>query len=154
MPFGLLALILAIAAAGLLLWRLAGGVSAGEGRNMIILKAVVWLGLSAALLAARLWPLAFMVLIAAGGVMAIEIWRARSIKEEEARDRALTPGKKAMSLDEAASVLGLSSDANADDIRAAHRKLIAQIHPDTGGTDYLAAKINEARDVMLGSLDD
>jgi hypothetical protein len=56
----------------------------------------------------------------------------------------------AMSRAEAYAVLGLSSDASADDVRAAHRRLITQIHPDHGGSSYLAAKINEARDLLLG----
>ena len=51
---------------------------------------------------------------------------------------------------EALSVLGLQEGANADDIRAAHRRLIQQTHPDKGGSDYLAAKINQAKDVLLG----
>jgi hypothetical protein len=153
MPFGLLALIFAVAAAGLLLWRLTrGDVAGGDTRNMTILKLVVWLGLTAALFAAKLWPLAFMVLFAAGGVMAIELWRERNISEEKDRDRALAPTKRAMTKEEAASVLGLMPGANVDDIRAAHRRLISQIHPDKGGTDYLAAKINEARDVMLKAI--
>jgi len=54
-----------------------------------------------------------------------------------------------MTADEAAAVLGVSIDADEDAIKAAHKKLIAQIHPDKGGTNYLAAKINEARDFLL-----
>jgi DnaJ homolog subfamily C member 19 len=60
------------------------------------------------------------------------------------------PKTSSMSKAEALQILGLAAEANADDIRAAHRRLIAQIHPDKGGSDYLAAKINEARDVLLG----
>lgn len=55
-----------------------------------------------------------------------------------------------MSRDEALKVLGLGSDAGELDIRAAHRRLIQQNHPDKGGSDYLASKINEAKDVLLG----
>jgi hypothetical protein len=58
-------------------------------------------------------------------------------------------GRQAMSRDEALKVLGLGPDAQDDDIRAAHRRLILQIHPDKGGSDYLASKINEAKDVLL-----
>jgi DnaJ homolog subfamily C member 19 len=59
------------------------------------------------------------------------------------------PRRGRMTLEEAYRVLGLPVDADADAVRAAHRRLIAQLHPDQGGTDYLAAQINEARDVLL-----
>ena len=51
---------------------------------------------------------------------------------------------------EALKVLGLEEGATQEQIRAAHRRLILQTHPDKGGTSYLAAKINEAKDVLLG----
>lgn len=74
-------------------------------------------------------------------------WRAR-ILDEPPGPRAASTGR--MSRDEAYQVLGLKEGASEIDIRDAHRKLMAQLHPDKGGTDYLAAKINEARDVLLG----
>jgi len=60
------------------------------------------------------------------------------------------PTTSKMSRAEALRVLGLQEGANEDDIRAAHRKLILQNHPDKGGSDYLASKINEAKDALLG----
>jgi hypothetical protein len=54
-----------------------------------------------------------------------------------------------MSRAEALAVLGLKDAASADDIRAAHRRLMKEFHPDHGGSDYLAAKINQAKDVLL-----
>ena len=54
-----------------------------------------------------------------------------------------------VSVEEAYAILGLSSDAGAEAIKAAHRRLMNQLHPDHGGTDYLATKINRARDVLL-----
>jgi hypothetical protein len=65
--------------------------------------------------------------------------------------REFPPGRRggAMSRVEALKVLGLEDGATQEDVRAAHRRLILQIHPDKGGTSYLAAKINEAKDVLL-----
>jgi len=54
-----------------------------------------------------------------------------------------------MSRTEALKVLGLEDGATEEQIRAAHKRLMLQIHPDKGGTSYLAAKINEAKDVLL-----
>ena len=157
MSLGLIALILAAMGAGWLLWRLGrqqgAEMSAGGARNVTMLKAVIWLGLAAVLLAAKLWPLAFMVLLAAGGVSAIELWRDRAVREDAAANAAAKPPTPVMDAAEAARVLGVPDNADAAAIRAAHKKLIAQIHPDKGGTDYLAAKINEARDVMLGEVE-
>jgi hypothetical protein len=61
------------------------------------------------------------------------------------------PRGSRMSRAEALSVLGLFEGATPDEIRAAHRRLIKQAHPDKGGSSYLAAKINEAKDVLLGA---
>jgi hypothetical protein len=119
---------------------------------MTVLKIVVLLALTAALAVAKLWPLALMVLVGAGGVMAIEAWRASHNELDETEITPASPPAKRMSEEEALSVLGLQSGAGAEDIRAAHRKLISQLHPDKGGTDYLASKINEARDYLLKRL--
>ena len=53
-----------------------------------------------------------------------------------------------MTREEALQVLGLSSSATADDVRREYRRLMKKMHPDLGGSSYLAAKINEARDVL------
>ena len=54
-----------------------------------------------------------------------------------------------MSRDEALAVLGLAEAATSDEIRAAHRRLIQRMHPDVGGSADLAARINQAKDVLL-----
>ncbi len=64
-------------------------------------------------------------------------------------DRAKQASTGAMSRDEALSVLGLKAGATNEDIKNAHRRLMKDFHPDRGGSDYLAAKINQAKDILL-----
>jgi hypothetical protein len=59
------------------------------------------------------------------------------------------PRQAAMTREEAYEVLGLRPGATADEIRAAHRRLMRAAHPDSGGSDWLAARINLARDILL-----
>lgn len=59
---------------------------------------------------------------------------------------------EAMDPDEARRVLGVAPDADAEAIRAAHRRLVAKVHPDQGGSADLAARVNAARDILLAQL--
>ena len=76
----------------------------------------------------------------------LEAWLDR-VKPEWRQDWAQAGGGK--SREEAYSTLGLKPGAGADDIRAAHRRLMKKFHPDRGGSDDFAAKINQAKDILL-----
>ena len=83
----------------------------------------------------------------------LEAWIARGRPNWRGGDSSSAGAKRSsqgLSKNDAYDLLGLKSGASVDDIKAAHKRLMKEFHPDKGGTDYLAAKINEAKDVLLG----
>ena len=74
-------------------------------------------------------------------------WRGEESGEHENRSSA--PPSSAMTEDEARKILGVGTDADEKEIKAAYKRLMAQLHPDRGGSDYLAAKVNLAKDMLL-----
>ncbi len=76
-------------------------------------------------------------------------WRER-FRQAEAADAAGTAHNKIMDRAEAYEVLGLSPDATQEQIEESYRRLMQRLHPDRGGSAYLAARLNQARKVLLG----
>ena len=60
------------------------------------------------------------------------------------------PNESTMTRQQAFDILGLSPDAGPDEIKAAHRRLMQVNHPDSGGSTWIASRLNQARDLLLG----
>jgi hypothetical protein len=87
------------------------------------------------------------------GVPLLEAWLDRAHpdwRESAAHAASPPPGTGRMTRAEALAVLGLGEGAGEAEIRGAHRRLMRTAHPDSGGSDWLAARLNEARDILLG----
>jgi hypothetical protein len=75
-------------------------------------------------------------------------WR-EDAKADVGGGEGVPPASGPMTKQEAYDILGLEAGASPADIRKAHRRLMQRLHPDLGGTSFLAARINEAKDVLL-----
>ena len=139
---------------GLVLFLLLGGMRAFERASVTSIKSLfVWIsalgGLSLALL---------LILTGKGGIAlgALTLFGPLLYRKWQAsRGQRIGSGAQrrssgAMTREEAYEVLGLHPGATETDIREAHRRLMRGAHPDAGGSDWLAARINQARDILLG----
>jgi DnaJ homolog subfamily C member 19 len=148
----------------LTLFLFLGGLRAFERASVAHIKSlVVWIGALGALTLALLLVLTGRGGIALGaltlfGPLVWNRWRAtHSAGLGASAGRAGTGGEAprargaAMTRQEAYQVLGIAPGASEAEIRAAHHRLMRTAHPDTGGSDWLAARVNMARDVLLGS---
>ncbi len=79
----------------------------------------------------------------------VDGWRGQESGPDPAG--GFSTGGESMSREEAMSVLGVGPDATKHDITEAHRKLMQRLHPDRGGSNYLAIKVNQAKDRLLNA---
>jgi hypothetical protein len=75
-------------------------------------------------------------------------WREH-VEKDAGAGSAEPPRHGPMTEEEAYQILGLEPGASGFDIRRAHRALMKKLHPDQGGSNYLAARVNQAKDVLL-----
>lgn len=111
-------------------WRIAASVLGAVLMAAAVVAAShgAWIGAGAAAL---------------GGLYLIVSSRLRPVSRPPAGSR------EGLSEGEARSILGVSAQASEADIQAAWRRLMARVHPDQGGAEGLAARLNEARDRLL-----
>ncbi|CAN8259925.1 unnamed protein product [Cochlearia groenlandica] len=86
------------------------------------------------------------------GKYGIEAWQAFKARPPRPRFRKFYEGgfQATMTRKEAAMILGVRESVAAEKVKEAHRRVMVANHPDAGGSHYLASKINEAKDMMLG----
>jgi len=86
-------------------------------------------------IALKAWPL-------------LRFWKKKRT-ENTAKKESVETHTGQLSREQACSILGLSGNPTASEVTDAHRKLMQKLHPDRGGSDYLAAQINQAKDILL-----
>ncbi len=145
----MIALALGLIALGALLWA----ANAFSRASVASLK-----GLAAWVVALAGLSIATLLFLTGRGALAISglvllgplAWSYWQESRRGGGSRAPSAPSSRMSRREALEVLGLSEGASDSDIRAAWVHLMRSAHPDGGGTDWLASRVNQAKDVLLG----
>lgn len=78
-------------------------------------------------------------------------WRQQQTQSQQSYQHSRAVNPATMTREQALAILGLEPNADQAAIVTAHRRLMAKLHPDKGGTDYLAAQLNLAKQTLLGS---
>lgn len=132
------------------LWRLGTGIFLGLLVVLVITGRMHWIGAAIGAL------LPFLRVGFSLFMQALPFWLKH--KQGKTQEQATpAPSSSTMNLAEALEILGLAGDLDKGEITQdmvldAHRRLIQKLHPDRGGNDYLAAKINQARDLLINKL--
>jgi DnaJ family protein C protein 19 len=144
---------------GLALFLFLGGLRAFERASVPTVKSLfTWIGALAGISLVLLLVLSGREGIALGaltlfGPLIWQRWRARHPAAAAGTQRQAPPPPRRqgnMTPEEAYEVLGLHPGATEAEIRAAHHRLMRTAHPDSGGSDWLATRVNQARDVLVG----
>jgi hypothetical protein len=141
---------------GLVLFVFLGGLRAFERASVTTVKSLIaWIAALGGISLALLLILSGRGGIALGAMVMFGplLWQKWKAAQTPASPGAARPPPRSagpMTRAEAYEVLGLAPNASEVDIRAAHRRLMRGAHPDSGGSDWLASRINQARDILLG----
>jgi hypothetical protein len=129
--------------AGVVVWALVrlGRQAEGPRRGQWRVAATL---MSAALLAGGALALSRGAWITGGGLIGAALWMVLA-----SRIRTVVAKREALGDAEARSILGVGADATPEAVNAAWRRLMGRAHPDQGGTQGLAARLNAARDRLL-----
>lgn len=155
-----------LALGALTLFLFLGGLRAFERASVTTIKSLLaWIAALAGISLALLLVLSGRGGIALGaltlfGPLIYQRWQAYRMstggqrRQQQSAGSGQPPPRRqagAMTREEAYQVLGLRPGASEAEIRAAHHRLMRTAHPDSGGSDWLATRVNMARDVLLGS---
>lgn len=159
-----LIILIAIAAIALIFWHKITRTK-GEERKKLMFWSLIGIVLSILAILAITGHLNLITAVIAGAVALIPklLQYARYLplissmyqkhRNPNSQQQTQTPpmrGKQKMSTDEAIAVLSLKPGYSNQDVIIAHRRMMQKVHPDRGGSDYLAAQINQAKEVLLG----
>jgi DnaJ homolog subfamily C member 19 len=145
--------VLGLLLGAVLLFALLGGLRAFERASVRSVKSLLaWIAALGGL------SLALMLILTGRGPVALAaltflgplVYQHLEPRLRSQSSRFRPKPKQTMSRAEAYEVLGLQPGASKQEIRQAHLRLMRAAHPDAGGSDWLASRINHARDILLG----